>query len=82
MMLHPQNPRAPESSPRHTLIRHAVALLDGSGLPAVCGLIGHPSAPDNGGSPMRVVAAADSPAVTAAVLLLPIRRIHRPVRPR
>jgi CBS-domain-containing membrane protein len=70
IMLHLEKPGAPESSPRNTFIGHAVALLAGYGMLAVCGLTAHPSVLDEGVSPVRIVAAAGSLAVTAVVLLL------------
>jgi CBS-domain-containing membrane protein len=77
IMLHLEKPEAPESSPRNTLIGHAVALLAGYGMLVVCGLTAHPSVLDEGVSPRRVVAAAGSLAVTAVVLLL-VNASHPP----
>jgi CBS-domain-containing membrane protein len=77
IMLHVEKPRAPESSPRHTLIGHAVALLSGYGMLALCGLTGHRSVLDEGVSTVRIVAAAGSLAVTAVVLLL-VKASHPP----
>ena len=53
IMLHVEKPRAPESSPRNTLLGHAVALLAGYGMLAVCGLAAHRPVLDEGVSPMR-----------------------------
>lgn len=77
IMLHLEKPRAPESSPRNTLIGHAVALLAGYGMLAVCGLTGHRSVLDEGVSTARIVAAAGSLAVTAVVLLV-LKASHPP----
>ncbi|MEU8610763.1 HPP family protein [Actinoplanes sp. NPDC048791] len=70
VMLHVEKPLSPESSPRNTLIGHAVALLAGYALLAACGLTGHPSVLREGVSAPRIVAAAGSLAVTAVVLLV------------
>jgi hypothetical protein len=70
VMLHLEKPRAPESSPRNTLIGHAVALLAGYGFLLVCGLTDHPPVIQEGVTVPRVIAAAGSLAVTALVLLL------------
>jgi CBS-domain-containing membrane protein len=70
VMLHVEKPRTPESSPRNTLIGHAVALLAGYALLAGCGLTDHPSVLQEGVNGARIVAAAGSLAVTALVLLL------------
>jgi CBS-domain-containing membrane protein len=70
VMLHVEKPRAPESSPRNTLVGHAVALLAGYGFLVACGLIGHRSVLEEGVSMPRIVAAAGSLAVTAVVLLM------------
>jgi len=77
VMLHVEKPDAPESSPRDTLIGHAVALLAGYGLLAGCGLLGHPSALQEGVGVPRIVAAAGSLAATAVVLLM-LRVSHPP----
>jgi hypothetical protein len=77
VMLHVGKPRAPESSPRNTLIGHAVALLAGYGLLVACGLAGRPSVLQEGVGPIRIVAAAGSLAVTTAVLVL-VRAPHPP----
>jgi hypothetical protein len=70
VMLHLEKPRAPESSPRNTLVGHAVALLAGYALLAACGLTDNPPVLQEGVSWPRIVAAAGSLAVTAVVLLL------------
>jgi CBS-domain-containing membrane protein len=70
VMLHVEKPEAPESSPRNTLIGHAVALVAGYGLLVACGLGDHPSVLREGVSVPRIVAAAGSLAVTAVVLLI------------
>ncbi|MEV1154865.1 HPP family protein [Micromonospora chokoriensis] len=70
VMLHVEKPDSPESSPRNTLIGHAVALLAGYGFLAVCGLTDQPSVLQEGVGGWRVVAAAGSLAVTALVLVL------------
>jgi hypothetical protein len=80
-MLHLEKPRAPESSPRNTLIGHAVALLAGYGFLLVCGLTDHPPVIQEGVTVPRVIAAAGSLAVTALVLLLLGGRMHRRARP-
>lgn len=77
VMLHVEKPRAPESSPRNTLIGHAVAILAGYAFLAVCGLTGHPPALQEGVSVPRVVAAAGSLAVTVLALLL-LKASHPP----
>jgi hypothetical protein len=68
-MLHIGKPEAEESSPRNTLIGHAVALLAGYGLLAACGLTDNPSVLQEGIGLPRIAAAAGSLALTAAVLL-------------
>jgi CBS-domain-containing membrane protein len=70
VMLHVEKPDAPESSPRNTLIGHAVALVAGYGLLMACGLGDNRSALQEGVSVPRIVAAAGSLAVTAVVLLI------------
>jgi hypothetical protein len=70
VMLHVEKPRAPESSPRNTLIGHVVALLAGFGFLVVCGLRDNPSVLQEGVNATRIVAAAGSLAVTAVVLLV------------
>jgi CBS-domain-containing membrane protein len=71
VMLHVEKPESAESSPRSTLIGHAVALLAGYGCLVVGGLTGHPSVLQEGVTGPRIVAAAGSSlAVTALVLLL------------
>jgi hypothetical protein len=77
VMLHVEKPRAPESSPRNTLIGHAVALLAGYGLLVACGLRDHPSVLQEGVNGARIVAAAGSLAVTALVLLV-VKASHPP----
>ncbi|MFN2535462.1 MAG: HPP family protein [Pseudonocardiaceae bacterium] len=69
VMLHVEKPLSPESSPRNTLIGHAVALAAGYGFLLVCGLAAHPSVLQEGVTVPRIVAAAGSLAVTALVLL-------------
>lgn len=70
VILHAEQPEKPESWPRNTLIGHLVALLAGYALLVVCGLADAPSALQAGVTPTRIVAAAGSLAVTAAVLVL------------
>jgi CBS-domain-containing membrane protein len=77
VMLHVEKPRAPESSPRNTLIGHAVALLAGFGFLVGCGLRDHPPVLQEGVTAARIVAAAGSLAVTALVLLL-VNASHPP----
>ncbi|MEV1329852.1 HPP family protein [Micromonospora costi] len=77
VMLHLEKPQAPQSSPRNTLIGHAVALLAGYGFLLACGLGDHPSALQEGVTGLRIVAAAGSLAVTAAMLWL-LRASHPP----
>ncbi len=77
IMLHVEKPRAPESSPRNTLIGHAVALLVGYGFLAVCGLLDRPPAIQEGVRVARIVAVAGSLAVTALVLLT-LKASHPP----
>ncbi|MGR6321569.1 HPP family protein [Micromonospora soli] len=77
IMLHVEQPRKPESSPRNTLIGHLVALLAGYALLLLTGLADHPSALQEGVSVPRIVAAAGSLAVTALVLVL-LRAAHPP----
>ncbi|MEV4199572.1 HPP family protein [Micromonospora globbae] len=77
VMLHVEKPRAPQSSPRSTLIGHVVALLAGYAFLLACGLADHPSALEEGVSGWRIVAAAGSLAVTAVVLYL-LRASHPP----
>ena len=77
VMLHVEKPGAPESSPRNTLVGHVVALLAGYAFLAACGLTGHGSVLQEGVTPARIVAAAGSLAVTAAVLFL-LRASHPP----
>ena len=77
VMLHVEKPEAPESSPRNTLVGHAVALLAGYGLLLVCGLSDNRSVLQEGVSVPRIVAAAGSLAVTAT-LLLALRASHPP----
>jgi CBS-domain-containing membrane protein len=77
VMLHLEKPQAPESSPRNTLIGHAVALLAGYAFLALCGLTDHRSVVQEGVSVPRIVAAAGSLAVTALVLLV-LKASHPP----
>jgi hypothetical protein len=77
VMLHVEKPDAPESSPRNTLIGHAVALVAGYGLLVACGLGDSRSVLQEGVSVPRIVAAAGSLAVTAVVLLV-LRAPHPP----
>jgi hypothetical protein len=77
VMLHVEKPRALESSPRNTLIGHAVALLAGYGFLVVCGLREHPSVLQEGVTAARIVAAAGALGVTALVLLL-VKASHPP----
>ena len=77
VMLHVEKPGAPESSPRNTVIGHAVALLAGYGFLLLCGLADNRSVLQEGVSVARIVAAAGSLAVTAVVLLV-VRASHPP----
>ncbi|MEV0157496.1 HPP family protein [Micromonospora sp. NPDC050686] len=70
IMLHIEKPDQPESSPRNSVVGHLVALLTGYALLVVTGLAGHPSALQEGFSVPRIIAAAGSLAVTAALLAL------------
>ena len=70
IMLHLEKPQSPESSPRNTLIGHAVALLAGYAALRACGLTGHPSVLQEGVSVPRIVAAAGSLAVTTLILMV------------
>jgi hypothetical protein len=77
VMLHLEKPRAPESSPRNTVIGHAVALLAGYGFLLGCGLAHRPSAVQEGVRASRILAAAGSLAVTALILFV-LRTPHPP----
>ncbi|GAA4576841.1 hypothetical protein GCM10023176_49140 [Micromonospora coerulea] len=77
VMLHVEQPGKPESSPRNTLLGHLVALLAGYALLVLTGLADHRSALEEGVSWPRIVAAAGSLAVTAAVLVL-LNAAHPP----
>ncbi|RLP93540.1 HPP family protein [Micromonospora sp. BL4] len=77
VMLHVEKPGAPQSSPRNTLIGHGVALLAGYVFLVVCGLSDEPSVLQEGVDGLRIVAAAGSLAVTAAVLVL-LKASHPP----
>ncbi|SBT46064.1 HPP family protein [Micromonospora auratinigra] len=77
IMSHVEQPGKPESSPRNTVIGHLVALLAGYAMLVVTGLARHRSVLDEGVTPARIVAAAGSLAVTAAVLVL-LRAAHPP----
>jgi hypothetical protein len=77
IMLHLEKPGAPESSPRNTLIGHAVALAAGYGFLAVCALRDNASVLREGVTAPRIVAAAGSLAVTALVLLV-VNASHPP----
>ena len=77
VMLHVEQPGKPESSPRNTVIGHLVALLAGYALLELTGLADHPSALVEGVLAPRIVAAAGSLAVTAAVLVL-LNAAHPP----
>ena len=70
VMLHVEKPDAAESSPRNTVIGHAVALLTGYGLLLLCGLADNGSVLQEGVGLFRIMAAAGSLAVTATVLLI------------
>ena len=76
-MLQTEQPTSDESTPRNTLVGHAVALAAGYGSLALFGLRSAAPVPSAGISPSRIGAAAVSLAVTAAVLLL-VRRPHAP----
>ncbi|MDQ0365131.1 HPP family protein [Catenuloplanes indicus] len=77
VMLHVEKPDAPESSPRNTVIGHAVALLTGYGFLLLCGLADNRSVLQEGVGVARIVAAAGSLAITATVLLF-LRASHPP----
>lgn len=77
VMPHVEKPRAPESSPRNTLVGHGVALLAGFGFLVACGLRDHPSALQEGVTAPRIAAAAGSLATTALVLLV-VNASHPP----
>ncbi|GAB4050409.1 HPP family protein [Catellatospora paridis] len=77
VMLHVEQPRAPQSSPRSTLYGHGIALLVGYAALVVCGLADEPSALQAGVSAPRIAAAAGSLGLTAA-LLVPLRATHPP----
>ncbi|MEU9742913.1 HPP family protein [Micromonospora chersina] len=77
IMLHIEQPAKPESSPRNTVVGHLVALLAGYAALLATGLADHPSALQEGVSGARIVAAAGSLAVTAAVLVL-LKAPHPP----
>ncbi|MET8912270.1 HPP family protein [Micromonospora sp. NPDC004551] len=77
IMLHVEQPGKPESSPRNTVVGHLVALLAGYAFLVVTGLADRPSALQEGVSGARIVAAAGSLAVTAAVLVL-LKAAHPP----
>ena len=72
-----EQPIAPASSPRNTLIAHFVAILAGALSLAVFGLLDHPSILAEGVTLARTGAAALSVALTGAVLLL-LRSLHPP----
>jgi CBS-domain-containing membrane protein len=72
-----EQPIAPASSPRNTLIGHFVAILAGALSLAVFGLLDHPSILAEGVTLTRMGAAALSVALTGAVLLL-LRSSHPP----
>lgn len=76
-MLQTEQPTSDGSTPRNTLIGHAVALLAGYGSLALFGLRSAAPALAGGITPARIAAATFSLAVTAAVLLL----VHRPHAP-
>ncbi|MFC0034004.1 HPP family protein [Micromonospora chaiyaphumensis] len=77
IMLHVEQPGRPESSPRNTVLGHLVALLAGYAFLVLTGLAHRPSALQEGMSGVRIVAAAGSLAVTAAVLVL-LKAAHPP----
>ncbi|MGY0002828.1 HPP family protein [Micromonospora sp. I033] len=77
IMLHVEQPGRPESSPRNTVIGHLVALLAGYAFLVATGLADHRPALQEGVSGARIVAAAGSLAVTAAVLVL-LKAAHPP----
>ncbi|HET7478427.1 MAG TPA: HPP family protein [Rubrobacteraceae bacterium] len=72
-----ESPMSAQSSPRNTLIGHAVAVLAGAASLAVFGLLHHPSVLVEGVSPARVGAGALSLALTGSVLLL-LKSSHPP----
>jgi CBS-domain-containing membrane protein len=77
VMLHVEKPEAAESSPRNTVIGHAVALLTGYGFLLLCGLTDNQSVLQEGVGVPRIMAAAGSLAVTATVLLM-LKASHPP----
>lgn len=76
-MLQTEQPTSDGSTPRNTLVGHAVALAAGYASLAVFGLRSAPPILAAGVTPARIGAASASLAVTAAVLLL----LHRPHAP-
>lgn len=72
-----EQPMAPASSPRNTLIGHLVAILAGALSLAVFGLLDDPSVLVEGVTLARVGAGVFSVALTGAVLLL-LRSSHPP----
>jgi hypothetical protein len=77
ILLHLEKPRAPESSPRNTLIGHAVALVAGYLMLMAFGLTDNSSVLDEGMTGLRIAAAAGSLAATALALVL-LRAPHPP----
>ena len=72
-----EQPMAPPSSPRNTLIGHLVGILAGALSLGLFGLLDHPSILQEGVTLARVGVAALSVALTGAVLLL-LRSSHPP----
>ncbi len=72
-----EQPMSAGSSPRNTLIGHLVAVLTGTLCLALFGLLDDPSILLEGVTPLRIVAAALSLALTGAVLLL-LKASHPP----
>ena len=70
LMLFFESPRQEASTPRNTLLGHAVAILAGAGCLALFGLSGHPPVTTEGITTARVGAAALSLALTALALKL------------
>jgi hypothetical protein len=76
-MLQTEQPASDDSSPRNTLVGHAVALVAGYASLAVFGLRSAAPILSSGVTPARIGAASASLALTAAVLVL-VRRPHAP----
>jgi CBS-domain-containing membrane protein len=72
-----EQPLDPPSSPRNTIIGHAVALVVGIALLVVLGLWGKPSVLIEGVTGARIAAAALSVSITGSILIL-LRSNHPP----